>query len=99
MSATATLPTLEALDTPALLLDVTRLDRNLARTRAHLAPLGPRLRPHFKTAKCLEVARRVMEGPEGPVTVSTLKEAEQLAAAGVQDILYAAGIAPENSTA
>jgi D-serine deaminase-like pyridoxal phosphate-dependent protein len=94
MSASAALPSLEALDTPALLLDVMRLDRNIARMRAHLAPLGPRLRPHFKTAKCLEVARRVMDGQEGPVTVSTLKEAEQLAAAGVRDMLYAAGIAP-----
>jgi D-serine deaminase-like pyridoxal phosphate-dependent protein len=94
MSAAATLPTLETQETPALLLDVTRLDRNIARLRAHLSTLGPRLRPHLKTAKCLEVARRVMDGPEGPITVSTLKEAEQFAAGGVRDILYAAGIAP-----
>jgi D-serine deaminase-like pyridoxal phosphate-dependent protein len=94
MSATATLPTLETQDTPALLLDVTRLDRNIARLREHLATLGPRLRPHLKTAKCLDVARRVMDGPEGPITVSTLKEAERFAAGGVRDILYAAGIAP-----
>ncbi len=94
MSTTATLPTLEAQDTPALLLDVTRLDRNIARMRAQLSKLGPRLRPHLKTAKCLEVARRVMDGPAGPITVSTLKEAEQFAAGGVRDILYAAGIAP-----
>jgi D-serine deaminase-like pyridoxal phosphate-dependent protein len=90
----ASLPTLEAQDTPALLLDVTRLDRNIARLRGHLSTLGPKLRPHLKTAKCLEVARRVMDGPEGPITVSTLKEAEQFAAGGVRDILYAAGIAP-----
>jgi D-serine deaminase-like pyridoxal phosphate-dependent protein len=92
--STASLPTLEAQDTPALLLDVTRLDRNIARLRGHLSTLGPKLRPHLKTAKCLEVARRVMDGPEGPITVSTLKEAEQFAAGGVRDILYAAGIAP-----
>ena len=41
MSATATLPTLETQDTPALLLDVPRLDRNIARLREHLATLGP----------------------------------------------------------
>jgi D-serine deaminase-like pyridoxal phosphate-dependent protein len=35
-----------------------------------------------------------MVTPEGPATVSTLKEAEQFAAAGVRDILYAVGIAP-----
>ena len=52
------------------------------------------LRPHLKTAKSIEVARRVMTSPVGPATVSTLKEAEQFAAAGVRDIIYAVGIAP-----
>src|ERR1700761_9161293 len=89
------LPSLETLDTPTLLLDETKLDRNIARLRARLARLGPQLRPHLKTAKCLDVARRVMDGPAGPITVSTLKEAEIFGAAGVRDILYAAGIAPQ----
>ena len=45
--------------------------------------LGVTLRPHLKTAKSVEVARRVMSSPRGPATVSTLKEAAQFAAAGV----------------
>jgi len=82
------------LETPCLLLDAERMDRNIARLRERLAPFGVTLRPHLKTAKSVEVARRVMGTPEGPATVSTLKEAEFFANAGVRDIIYAVGIAP-----
>ncbi|MCZ8132806.1 MAG: alanine racemase [Steroidobacteraceae bacterium] len=86
---------LDALDTPCLLLDRARMERNLARLRARLDGAGVRLRPHLKTAKCVEVARRMMDAPSGPATVSTLHEAEAFAAAGVTDLLYAVGIAPQ----
>ena len=85
---------IERLTTPALLLDESRMARNIARLRGRLAELGVNLRPHLKTPKSIEVARRVMDGPGGPATVSTLLEAEQFAAGGVRDILYAVGIAP-----
>ena len=81
--------------TPFLVLDPVRMERNIARLDAHLAGLGVPLRPHFKTAKCLEVARRMSGGGIGPATVSTLREAEVLADAGFTDILYAVGIAPD----
>jgi len=80
--------------TPALLLDPERMDRNIERMRAQMAGLGVGLRPHVKTAKCLEVIRRMTGGAPGPVTVSTLQEAEQLAAAGYTDIVYAVGLTP-----
>jgi D-serine deaminase-like pyridoxal phosphate-dependent protein len=85
---------LQTLQTPALLLDEARMTRNITRLRDRLADFGVVFRPHLKTAKCVEVARRLMETPHGPATVSTLKEAEQFAQAGVRDILYAVGIAP-----
>lgn len=85
---------LSDLETPCLILDADRMDRNITRLRERLAPLGVSLRPHLKTAKSIEVARRVMTTPQGPATVSTLKEAEFFAAAGVRDIIYAVGIAP-----
>ena len=82
------------LETPALLLDRAKLDRNIARMRSQLAGLGGvTLRPHLKTAKSVEVARLVA-GASGPITVSTLLEAERFAEAGFTDILYAVGIAP-----
>jgi D-serine deaminase-like pyridoxal phosphate-dependent protein len=86
--------TLGNLATPCLVLDADRMERNIARLRTRLDGLGVELRPHLKTTKSVEVARRVMNTPAGPATVSTLLEAEQFVAAGVRDIIYAVGIAP-----
>jgi len=88
-------PTLQNLGTPCLVLDVDRVDRNVARLRSRLDALGVRLRPHLKTAKSIDVARRVMTTTQGPATVSTLKEAEEFARAGVKDLIYAVGISPD----
>ena len=85
---------LESLDTPCLVLDVSRMRRNIARLKARLAPMNVQLRPHLKTPKCIEVAREVMQLPQGPATVSTLKEAEQFAEQGLRDLLYGVCIAP-----
>ncbi|MFD9698852.1 alanine racemase [Lentzea sp. NPDC059081] len=79
-------------DTPYALVDADRLDRNASRLRDHLGSLGVPLRLHVKTAKSVDVARRVHDG--GPITVSTLAEAEHFADAGYRDVLYAVGIAP-----
>jgi D-serine deaminase-like pyridoxal phosphate-dependent protein len=83
---------LSALPTPCLVLDVDKLDRNVARLRAHLAALRTPLRPHLKTGKSIEVARRMMDWPSGPACVSTLQEARNFAGAGVTDMIYAVGI-------
>ena len=82
------------LETPALILDRSRLDRNIARMREKLSRHGVALRPHVKTAKSIDVVRRALAGQPGGITVSTLKEAEQFFAHGITDILYAVGIAP-----
>jgi D-serine deaminase-like pyridoxal phosphate-dependent protein len=84
--------TLSALPTPCLVLDVDKLDRNVMRLRSHLATLGVPLRPHLKTGKSIEVARRMMDDATGPACVSTLQEARTFAAAGVEDMIYAVGI-------
>ncbi len=91
---TATSASIECLTTPALLLDESRMMRNITRLRARLAERGVTLRPHLKTPKSIEVARRVMDAPGGPATVSTLLEAEQFSSGGVRDILYGVGVAP-----
>jgi D-serine deaminase-like pyridoxal phosphate-dependent protein len=82
------------LETPCLLVDERRMTRNIDRLARRLDRLGATLRPHLKTCKSVEIARRLMPSPQGPATVSTLKEAEEFAAAGVRDILYAVGLAP-----
>jgi len=86
---------LRALPTPSLLLDERRMLRNVERLESHLRTLGVPLRPHLKTAKSVDVARRVLAHGTGPATVSTLREAEVFAAAGVRDIVYAVGITPD----
>jgi D-serine deaminase-like pyridoxal phosphate-dependent protein len=83
--------------TPALLLDRTRLERNLARMRARADALGVAFRPHLKTAKCIEIARLAQPGAGG-LTVSTVREAEFLAAHGCRDLFYAVAIAPQKLT-
>lgn len=89
------MPELNAMaETPALLLDRDRMERNIARMRAHLSTLGVRMRPHVKTNKCLEVARRLSDDGCGPITVSTLREAEFFFEHGFTDILYGVAIAP-----
>jgi D-serine deaminase-like pyridoxal phosphate-dependent protein len=90
----ASVATLGEIETPCLILDADRMDCNIARLRGRLEGFDVSLRPHLKTAKSVEVARRVMSSPAGPATVSTLMEAAQFAAAGVRDIIYAVGIAP-----
>lgn len=86
--------TLHDLETPALLLDRSVLDRNLARMQSRMDQLGGRLRPHVKTTKSIDVLRRIRGGTHGPIAVSTLKEAEYFLDYGVTNILYAVGIAP-----
>ena len=60
---------LHELPTPCLVLDEARMDRNLARMGAKLASLGVAARPHLKTAKNAEIARRMMPTAAGPATV------------------------------
>ena len=85
---------LSDLPTPALLLERARLDRNLARMAERMRGLGVDLKPHLKTAKSAEIARRATEGFSGGITVSTLAEAAYFAEAGFGNITYAVGIVP-----
>lgn len=87
--------TLHDLPTPCLLLERERMEANIVRLRRRMQGLGVGLRPHLKTAKSVEVARLMLPAPTGPATVSTLREAEVFAEAGVTDLIYAVGIAPD----
>ncbi len=82
------------INTPAAVIDVAQMECNIDRMQARMNALGVRFRPHVKTSKCVEVARRQMRAGAAAITVSTLKEAEQFFAAGITDIFYAVGIAP-----
>jgi len=85
----------QGLETPCLLLDRARLEGNIERFDQRAKRLGVGLRPHMKTAKSAEVAALIPSIAQDGITVSTLKEAEYFAAAGVRDILYAVCIPPQ----
>jgi len=88
------MPSLASLETPVLLLDEAQMRRNIARMQAKMDELGVRLRPHAKTSKCVEVVEQQVAAGARGITVSTLKEADQFFAAGIEDILYAVAIVP-----
>lgn len=89
-----TAKTIFDLPTPALLLDRGRLEANASRMRDKVHALGVTLRPHVKTSKSIDVLRVLAQDRDVPITVSTLAEARYFFACGVEDILYAVGIAP-----
>ncbi|MDZ7790419.1 MAG: alanine racemase [Xanthomonadales bacterium] len=84
----------DSLNTPGLLIDKERFECNVARMNARLERLGVPLRPHLKTVKNADLARRMMAGHPGGATVSTLAEADYFFDAGIDDLLYAVGVAP-----
>lgn len=78
---------LEEIDTPALLLDLEASERNLARLSRSLTGTGVRARPHAKSHKCPEIARRqVAHGAVG-VCCQKVSEAEVLVNGGMNDVL------------
>jgi D-serine deaminase-like pyridoxal phosphate-dependent protein len=85
---------LDDLDTPALLLDAVKLERNCEAMRRRVQSHGVVLRPHVKTAKSVDVTQRALDAEAGPITVSTVREAEYFFDHGFRDILYAVGIVP-----
>jgi D-serine deaminase-like pyridoxal phosphate-dependent protein len=73
--------------TPAAIVDLDRLDNNLVRWQSHCDGAGLANRPHVKTHKCVEIARRQLELGAVGVTCQTLHEAEVMVRAGIRDIV------------
>jgi D-serine deaminase-like pyridoxal phosphate-dependent protein len=85
---------LESLNTPAALIDIARMNRNIERMQQRMNSLRVSFRPHVKTSKCAQVVQAQIDAGAHGITVSTLKEAEQFFACGIRDIVYAVGMAP-----
>ena len=75
------------LDTPALCVDIDRLDANIARLQSACDGLGISLRVHTKTHKTPAIARRQIAAGAVGIVSQKLGEAEAMAAAGLKDIL------------
>ena len=74
------------LNTPVLVLDLDALDRNIARMAAFAAEHGVALRPHAKTHKSVDVARRQVEAGALGQCCAKLGEAEALADGGLDGL-------------
>lgn len=81
--------TLDALPTPSLVLDLDVLEANLRRMQALADRNQVRLRPHVKTHKCVEIARRQAALGARGLTVSTFHEAKAFIDAGFDDLTWA----------
>lgn len=77
------------LDTPSLLIDKSRLLRNLADMQRYADENGAALRPHTKTHKCPEIAKMQLEAGACGIAVAKTGEAEVMAQSGIHDIFIA----------
>ncbi len=77
------------LDTPTVVLDLDRVDRNIARMAAAAGAGGVALRPHAKTHKQPAIAHRQIAAGAVGLTVAKLGEAEVFADAGIDDMVVA----------
>jgi 3-hydroxy-D-aspartate aldolase len=75
------------LDTPALLIDLPAMTRNIERMAAFAKARGVALRPHVKTHKSVEIARRQVAAGAIGVSCVTLGEAEVMVAGGIPGVL------------
>jgi 3-hydroxy-D-aspartate aldolase len=75
------------LDTPALLIDLPAMTRNIERMAAFAKARGVNLRPHVKTHKSVEIARRQVAAGAIGVSCVTLGEAEVMVAGGIPGVL------------
>ena len=75
------------LDTPALCVDLDKMDQNMATMRKKLAPTGVASRPHAKTHKCPAIAKLQLAAGSIGVCTAKVSEAEALFANGVDKIL------------
>jgi D-serine deaminase-like pyridoxal phosphate-dependent protein len=85
--------TLHEIDTPALLLDLDAMERNLAKMARFFSGGPTRLRPHYKNHKCPALARRQIDAGAIGMTCATLVEAEALVANGITNILISSELA------
>lgn len=79
----------EELDTPALWVDLEKVERNIAHIAGELAAAGVGWRPHTKGIKTPALVHKLMQAGALGVTCAKLGEAEVMAAAGMRDILVA----------
>src|SRR5438094_8757208 len=77
------------LDTPALLLDLAAMDRNIERMAATFRQAGVGWRPHTKAIKIPAIAHKLLRAGALGITCAKVSEADVMVAGGIRDILIA----------
>ena len=90
---------LEAVDTPALIVELDAFERNLARLMQTIDGRGVRLRAHAKTHKCAEIARRQVAAGAIGVCCQKVSEAEAMVAGGIEDVVVSNEVVGERKLA
>jgi len=80
------MPSIDDLDTPAILIDAARAEANIARAQAHADSHGLKLRPHIKTHKLPYWAKKQVAAGAVGITCQKIGEAEVMADAGLTDV-------------
>ncbi|MGQ0732749.1 MAG: DSD1 family PLP-dependent enzyme [Acidobacteriota bacterium] len=84
--------TLDDIPTPALLLDLDAFEANLSRMLAHVTARGRALRPHGKSHKCPEIAKRLVAAGAVGACAAKLSEAEVFAVHGIRGLLVTTAV-------
>jgi D-serine deaminase-like pyridoxal phosphate-dependent protein len=83
--------------TPALIVELSALEANIAAMAKFAATHGVQVRPHAKTHKSAQIARRQMAAGATGICVAKLGEAEALTAAGIVNILITSPVVTANA--
>lgn len=75
------------IDTPALVVDLDAMERNIAQMATFAAAAGVKVRPHAKTHRCAAVASRQIAAGAVGQCAQTVGEAEALVAGGIGDVI------------
>ena len=87
---------IDELETPVPVVDIDRMEVNIARLQAYLAEKRIANRPHVKTHKIPEIARMQVEAGAVGITCQKISEAEVMADAGLEDIFLPYNIIGES---
>jgi D-serine deaminase-like pyridoxal phosphate-dependent protein len=87
----------EELPTPVLVVDLDRLERNIAGWQAAISSHGRAFRPHVKTHKALEIARMQLDAGAAGITVAKVAEAEVFVDGGFPDVVVAYPVVGEDA--
>ena len=90
--------TIHDLETPSVLIDMDIMERSIAAMQKRCDDLGIQFRPHIKTHKIPDIARRQLEAGACGIACQKVSEAEVFAAAGFDDIQIPYNIIGERKT-